>query len=205
MNARLILLLIGMLSISGCKDVDVTDPKVAAALAEINSTFQQDYQTILAEIGTRHYSVDRPLAIQTMRRTLEQLGFTVIHSEGDYYLHVSALAPLPLDDAEWRQVRASDEPVFRDIASKHLGIKGRLAKLEPEGLNIIGTLTFLETGDGVDITITMRMKEIKLQPPESILPRREYPPPSAVRIGYSKIWQSFEEQALPLARMVTRG
>lgn len=205
MRARIILPFVLLLAATACKkDVDVTDPKVAAAIGEINANFRQGYQTVLAEDGTRHFSVNAAVASAAMRKTLEKLGFTIVNSEGDYYLHVVAPAPLPLSDQDWQEVRRIDEPAFRNIAAKYLGIKGRLATLDPEGLNVIGIITILDAGNGVDISITMRTEEIKPQPPESILPRRDYPPPSAVRIGFTKIWKMFEEQSLPLAGMAQR-
>ena len=198
-------LLAAALLTAACKDVDVTDPRVAMAISEINATFRKGYQEALVEVGMRHFAIEPAVATAAMRRTVEQLGMTVLNSEGDYYLHVTALAPRPLDAKDWLEVRRIDEPSFKDIATRHLGIKGRLAKLEPDGLNVVGVVTLIPTRDGVDISITMRTEEIKPQPPESILPRREYPPPTAVRIGYEKIWKKFEELAVPVSGMAQRG
>ena len=188
-------------AVPGCKEVDVTDPKVAAAMTEINAEFRSGYQRVLAESGTRHFNVDPGLALKSMRQVLEKMGFTVVTSEGDYYLSVTAVAPLPLDSAEWQEVQRAHEPRMQDIAASHLGIKGRLAKLEPDGLNILGTITFVENAGGVDISITMRLQETKPQPADSILPRREYPPPAAVKIGYEKIWKAFGDLVVPLSKV----
>ena len=188
-------------SMTGCKEVDVTDPNVAAAITDVNAEFRNGYQLVLAETGTRHFDVDTGLALKSMRQVLEKMGFTVVTSEGDYYLSVTAPALAPFDDTEWEEVRRAHEPKMKDIAASHLGIKGRLAKLEPDGLNILGTITFLENAGGVDISITMRLHEIKPQPADSILPRREYPPPMAVKIGYEKIWKAFAELVVPLSKV----
>lgn len=196
--------LLATLSATGCKEVDVTDPKVAAAIAELNATFRKGYQEALVEVGTRHFAVDSTTAAARMRGILEELGMSVINSEGDYYLHVTAPAPRPLTDADWSEVQRVDGPTMKGIASRHLGIKGQFAKLEPDGLNVVGIVTLVEARGGVDISITMRTEEIKPQPPESILPRREYPPPSAVRIGYEKIWKRFEEKTAPVSGMAQR-
>ena len=202
MNKRILLVLISILLLGAkCTEVDVTDPKVADALTEINLSFKHSYQKLLSDMGTRHFNVNRPVAFSGMLKTLENLGFTIKNTEGDYYIYVTGAAPIPLDAQDWEKVKDTDQSTLRKIASKHIGIKGRLAKLEPDGLNIEGYVTILEAYGGVDITITFRMKEIKPQPPESILPRREYPPPTAARIGYEKIWYQFENMALPLAKM----
>lgn len=187
-----------------CTEVDVTDPRVRDTVAEINATFQHRYRALLDEIGTRHFEVGAAVAMEGMRRTLESLGFEVINSEGDYYLCVTAPAPSPLDENEWAQVVREDGPLFKEIAVKHLGLKGNFAELEPEGLNIDGIITFLEKDKGVDVSITFKMRQVAEPPPESILPRRDYAPPAAVRIAYGKIWRLFEERALPIAAMSSR-
>jgi len=202
MNKRISLVLVSILLLgTKCTEVDVTDPKVANAITEINLSFKHGYQKLLSDMGTRHFNVNRSIAFSGMLKTLENLGFTITNTEGDYYIYVTGPAPTPLDAQDWQKVKDNDQPKLRKIASKHIGIKGNFVKLEPEGLNIEGFVTILEAFGGVDITITFRMKEIKPQPPESILPRREYPPPTAARIGYEKIWYQFENMALPLARM----
>jgi len=188
-----------------CSDVDVTDPKIAAAITEINASLQPRYQDMLNDVGTRHFDIDRTLAADAMRRTLEALGFTVVNAEGNYYISVTMPAPGPIDAQEWQQVKRLDEPMYRRIAAKHLGFKGNFFQLEPEGLMVDGIVTLVESGEGIDISITLRLREIKPQPPESILPRRDYAPPTAVKIGYEKIWELFEEQALPLADMAASG
>jgi hypothetical protein len=198
-HLRLVLLLSAALLAAACKkEVDVTDPKIAAAIGEINAVFRKGYQEALVEVGTRHFAVEPAVASSTMRRVLEELGMNVINSESDYYLHVTAPAPRPLTDKDWEEVKRIDEPAFKKIASKHIGVKGMFAELEPDGLNVVGIITIIGIRGGVDISITMRTEEIKPQPPESILPRREYPPPSAVLIGFEKIWQKFQDRIAPV-------
>ena len=159
---------------------------------------------MLSDIGTREYAVNRASAFDAMRDTLVELGFTVVHSESDYYLSVTGPAPAPLNEREWDRARSADEPVLKRIAAKHLGVKGRFAKLEPTGLNIDGIITFSERNAATEISITFRFREIKLQPPESILPRREYPPPTASRIAYEKIWRRFESLSATFPQSASR-
>ncbi len=147
---------------------------------------------MLDDIGTRHFDLDRARAFQTMYAVLQEFGFRVVNWESDYYISVTGPAPTPLDAREWDRARGVDEPVLRRIASKYLGIKGRLAKLDPDGLNIDGIITLNDSGTGTDISITFRFREMKPQPTGAILPRREYPPPAASRIGFEKIWDRFE-------------
>lgn len=198
---RLLVATLMLALLAGCKEVDHTDPNISAAIGAINAEFRSGYQQVLAQAGTRHFDVEPALAQKHMRQALEKLGFAVINSEGTYYLSVTAPAPTPLDKVEWEEVCRVHEPMMREIAVKHIGIKGHLVQLEPDGLNILGTITFLPAARGVDITITMRMVETKPRPADSILPRREYPPPTAVRIGYEKIWKAFGELAAAPAQV----
>lgn len=206
-DRRLLLLVLLPLAMGKACEVDVTDQRVADTVHEINAVFREGYQEMLTDIGTRHFDIDQQTAFTAMKHTLESLGFENINTEADYYLSGFAPAPLPLDDRDWKQAMVKDEPVFKKIAVKHLGVKGNFATFEPEGLEINGIVTIVEndTRGGVDISITMRMVEIKPQPPESILPRRDYPPPTAARIGFEKVWRFFEEQALPMARVAGKN
>ena len=49
-----------------------------------------------------------------------------------------------------------------------------------------------EVPAGTEVSLTMRMREVA--PPPSGMPRREYPPPSAVRMGLDKIWRELEAE-----------
>ena len=199
---RIALVLASFLMMGKACEPDVTDPKAAAALTEINAAWRSGYQEVLQDFGTRYFAVERPFAMVNMRRVLESMGFTVVNSEANYYLYVTGPADTPFTKKEWKHARSLDEPLMKDVASRHVGrLKASFIGLYAEGLEIHGRVTFLERGDGTDITITFRLVEIKPQPPESILPRREYPPPGAVRIVFKKIWRLFEKQALPIARM----
>lgn len=200
-HSAIVLTSLAMLLLGGCREVDVTDPKVRDTVREINEVFQAGYVQVLAEIGTRRFQLTPSTAARAMRLALESLGFTTTMREGDHYLAVSGPAPIPLDAAEWKDVIAVDEPQLKRIAVSHLGIKGNFARFETEGLAIDGTITFLPRADGVEISITMKLRETARPAADSILPRRDYAPPTALRAGYEKIWRVFEQQALPLAVM----
>jgi len=63
---------------------------------------------------------------------------------------------------------------------------------EPEGLLTVINATTVDSAGGCEVSLTMRMREVA--PPKSGMPRREYPPPTAVRIGLDKIWAQFEQE-----------
>ncbi len=180
--------------LAGC----ASDSQVRSAITEVNETFRKDYERILEERGSRTYQVAQPQAFDALRTALTRLGMRIVDQSPEIgYLNASAPAPNPLDADEWRKAAEADLPKMREIAVKHVGIIGRFLRFEPEGLDIVITATALRAAAGSEISLTMRMRETA--PPPSGMPRREYPPPSAVRMGLDKIWREVERE-LPARR-----
>jgi hypothetical protein len=175
--------------LAGC----ATDDQKRNAINDVNSEFRVQYERILAELGTRVYRTSLDDAFPALRTALGRVGMRV----GDQsprmgYLSVVGAAPAPLTDTEWRTAAERDLPKLREIATQHVGVLGRFVSFEPEGLEVIINATALEVRNGVEISLTARMREIA--PPKSGMPRREYLPPSAVRMGLDKIWNEFERE-----------
>jgi hypothetical protein len=170
------------------------DPKqIAGAINEMSREFQADYETILAQKGTRSFKESRGAAFEATRRALAGLGTTIETEDRTLgYVNVVAPAPQPLDAEEWRMAAERDLPRMREIARRHVGPVGEFLRFEPEGLQIVITATVLNAAGGSEISLTMRMREIA--PPKSGMPRREYAPPTAVRLGLDKIWAAIERE-----------
>lgn len=176
-------------SLGGC----VTDTQKHSAITEVNDAFRRDYEQILNEKGTRTYPVRQSQAFAALRNALTRLGMHVVDESPEIgYLNVSAPAPRPLDAAEWRKAAEVDLPKMREIAARHVGVVGHLVRFEPEGLDIVINATALPASAGSEISLTMRMRETA--PPVSGMPRREYPPPTAVRMGLDKIWTEIDRE-----------
>lgn len=174
---------------TGC----ATDDQIRGALIDVNNEFRQQYERILAENGTRVYKVKRQEAFNATRIALARLAMRIGgQSEELGYLNVFAPAPIPLSPDEWRQAADRDLPKLRELAKKHVGLMAYFVKFEPEGLEIVINTTTIEVPAGTEVSLTMRMREIA--PPVSGMPRREYPPPSAVRMGLDKIWRELEAE-----------
>lgn len=174
---------------TGC----ATDDQIRGALIDVNNEFRQQYERILAENGTRVYKVKRQEAFNATRIALARLAMRIGgQSEELGYLNVFAPAPIPLSPDEWRQAADRDLPKLRELAKKHVGLLAYFVRFEPEGLEIVINTTTIEVPAGTEVSLTMRMREIA--PPPSGMPRREYPPPSAVRMGLDKIWRELEAE-----------
>jgi hypothetical protein len=176
-------------ALAGC----ASQSEVRSAITEVNEVFRVEYERILDERGSRRYSVPQPQAFAALRTALTRLGMRIADQSPEIgYLNVFAPAPTPLDAAEWRKAAEADLPKMRQIAVKHVGPMGWMLRFEPQGLDIVINATALRTGGGSEISLTMRMRETK--PPESGIPRREYAPPTAVRMGLDKIWREVDRE-----------
>ena len=163
------------------------------AVNEVNAVFRVHYERILAERGTHVYRASLDDAFPALRTALARVGMRVAdQAPGIGYLSVVGAAPAPLNDAEWRQAAEQDLPLLQETIGKHVGMLKYFVSFEPEGLEVIINATTLEVRNGVEISLTARMHEIA--PPKSGMPRREYLPPSAVRMGLDKIWSEFERE-----------
>ncbi len=178
-----------LLVLAGC----ATDDQKRNAINDVNAEFRVEYERVLAERGMRIYRVGADEAFQALRSALLRVGMRV----GDQsptmgYLNVFGPAPSPLTAAEWRAAAEQDQPRLRQIVSQHIGLLSHFVTFEPEGLEVIINATTLEVKNGVEVSLTARMREIA--PPKSGMPRREYLPPTAVRMGLDKIWAEFERE-----------
>ena len=178
-----------LLGASAC----ATDEQKRDAINQVNAEFRVEYERILTERGTRIYRANLDEAFAALRAALGRVGMRVQdQSPRVGYLSVVGPAPAPLTDREWRAAAEQDQPRLREIATQHVGVLGRFVSFEPEGLEVVINATTLEVRSGVEISLTARMREVA--PPKSGMPRREYLPPTAVRMGLDKIWQEFERE-----------
>jgi hypothetical protein len=184
-----LLALIGAACAGGC----ATQSEVRSAITDVNEAFRIEYERILAEKGSRTYPVRQSQAFAALQRALNRLGMRVADQAPELgYLNVYAPAPNPLNADEWRVAAEADLPRMREIAARHVGLVSWLVRFEPEGLDIVINATALGSATGTEISLTMRMRETS--PPQSGIPRREYPPPTAVRMGLDKIWGDVDRQ-----------
>jgi hypothetical protein len=182
-------ILIALLLLPGC----ATQQQLGSAIEAVNRAFRAEYEAILAQQGTRVVSVPKAEAFEAMRTALARLGMqTESQDAGLGYLTVIAPAPRPLDLVEWRQATDADLPHLREITREHVGILSEFIRFEPEGLQVVINTTVIEARGGAEVSLTTRMREIA--PPRSGIPRREYPPPTAVRVALGKIWAAFEQE-----------
>jgi len=183
------------LGLAGC----VTQETKRDAINDINQAFKGDYEAILAQKGTHFARASAGETFDATAAALVSLGMELRQqSRGLGFINADAAAPLPLSRSEWDRAGAADLPRAREILSRHVGPMALLFNFEPEGLDVVITATIIEVRGGSEVSLTMRMREVAA--PKSGLPRREYPPPSALQVGLDKIWGAFERELRAKAR-----
>ena len=178
-----------MLALSGC----ATDANIRGAIEEVNREFKAQYEEILTTQGTREFRAPAKDTVAAVERALVKLGMRLETRDADLgYLGFAAPAPAPLTQDEWKEVARADLPMMQRLAARHIGLPAYFISFEPEGLEIVINATVLAEGRSSEVSLTMRMRQIK--PPPSGMPRREYAPPTGVRLGLDKIWAAIERE-----------
>jgi hypothetical protein len=182
-NARARIALAAVLLLAGC----VSQETKRDAINDVNVEFKAQYEAVLAKSGTRLFDATPDVGFDAVNAALTRLGLVIEQrSRALGFLSAEAPAPRPLDRAEWDRAAAADLPQARSILSRHIGALSAMFNFEPEGLDTVITATVIEVRGRSEISLTMRMREVA--PPKQDLPRREYPPPTAVQAGLDKIW-----------------
>ena len=175
--------------VAGC----ITQDQKRGAIDDINKAFRVDYEAILAEKGTRVYKVTRAEAYDAVRVSLARLGMIVEAQDPVLgYVNVYAPAPRPLSQEEWARAAEADLPRAREIIGPHVGMFRHFFNFEATGLETVISGTVVQGRSGTEISFTARMRETA--PPQSGFPRREYLPPTAVRMGLDKMWTEVERE-----------
>jgi len=168
-----------------------TPQQVNDALTRLNKAFQESHERILDERGSRTDVAARAVAFGALESALRRLGMIVESRDPDAgTLTVAAPAPRPLSADEWRRVVQDDGPMMARILCPTLGEYCRQIRFEPEDYVIVINATVLGAANNTSrISLTTRMREIMPRPG---VPRREYPPPTGVRMALDKIWAQYE-------------
>jgi len=176
-----------------------TPQQVNEALTLLNKAFQEEYEKILGQRGSRFDVASRAIAFQALETALRRLGMIVESRDPDGgTLTVAAPAPKPLSADDWRRVVQDDGPMMARILCPKLGEYCRQIRFEPDDyVIVINAIVLGAANDSSRISLTTRMREIVERPG---VPRREYPPPTGVRMALDKIWEAYERERAAQAK-----
>lgn len=187
---RNLTLLAAVALVAGCA---LSPQQKRDAINAINTEFRTEYERILAVGGSRTFRTDRKTAIAATEAAMARLKMRLddeVPALG--FMSFSAPAPLPLTPEEWERVNETDLPKARAVLRPHVGWMADHFRFEPKGLDIVVNATVTETRGASTVALTMRMREVT--PVDLELPRRDYPPPSAVSVGLEKIWREIDRE-----------
>jgi len=175
--------------IGGC----VSQETKRDAINEVNKAFEAEYEAALAKNGMHVVKASPDEAFDAVNAAMVKLGL-VVHEQSRSLGFISAEAPspLPLDRSEFDRAAAADLPKTKELLRRHLGAFAELFHFDTNGLDTVMTATIIGVRGGSEISFTMRMREVA--PAKSDFPRRDYPPPTAVRIGLDKIWGALDRE-----------
>jgi len=163
------------------------------AINDINRAFKEEYEAILARNGTHFAGAGVEETHDATVAALLSVGMEIRQqSRGLGFINADAAAPLPLTRSEWDRAGTADLPRARELLRRHVGLLADFFTFEPEGLDTVITATIIAARGGAEVSLTMRMREVAA--PKSGLPRREYPPPTALQAGLDKIWAALERE-----------
>jgi hypothetical protein len=194
-RVRVWLALCGVLLVAGC----VSQETKRDAINDINAAFKAEYEATLADNGTRVVAASPAEAFDAVYATFVKLGLVVRQqSLALGFINAEAPAPLPLNREEWDRAATTDLPKARELLRRHIGPLAELFHFEPEGVDTVMTATIIGVRGGSEVSFTMRMREVA--PPKQGLPRRDYPPPTALKVGLDKLWASVDREIAALRR-----
>ena len=175
--------------LAGC----LTQESKTDAINAVNAAFKAEYETELARNGTHFVNANPNDAFDAVYASFVKLGLVVTQqSRGLGLITAQAPAPSPLSQEEWDRAAATDLPKAKELLRSHIGAAAEFFHFEPKGLDIVMTSTILGTRGGAEISFTIRMHEVA--PIQQGLPRRDYPPPTGVKIGLEKVWSMVDKE-----------
>lgn len=175
-----------VVAFGGCATLETAD-------LEVNREFKRLYERELAAHGTRSFRASKARTFAALGKVLSGLGMQPNSEDVALgYMKYAAEAPLPLDHEEWREVARSDLALMQRLMARHIGLPAYLFSLDPDGLEFVIQATVFADGARAEVSLTMRAQHPV--PPAPGQPRREYAPPTAVRLGLEKIWRRLESE-----------
>lgn len=169
-----------------------TPEQVHKAFTSLNEKLRIEYERAIDERGTRTVGTARSVAFDALGSALATLGMIVENRDPDVgTLTVAAPAPRPLSSEEWRRTVQSDLPMLGEVLCPILGPYCTSVKFEPDDYVIVINAVVRTAASGAEVSLTTRMREIVPRPG---MPRRDYPPPTGVRMALDKIWSRFDAE-----------
>ncbi len=167
------------------------------AILKLDSAWLQSNLRILESDGSRQFKVSKQQAFEAAELTVRRLGMVVEEQNyGTGFLLATAPAPIPLTMLEWAEVQTRDTEEFRKIIAEEVGLLNLFATLDPSGKDVLGNIFITEKQGNVEVSIGLRLRSTKATT-EKVM--RLQAPPTAVRMGLRKFWDTFDVEIASIA------
>ena len=185
---RIMIVVFLLLAVTAC----ISDKSYNRALLKLEGAWKEKNDHTLESDGHRLYKATKQQGFMAAQLTASRLGMVV--EEQSYetgFMLVTATAPVPLTMSEWELVQESDTKEMRSILTDQLGVMGRWATLDPSNKDVLANVFVTEKGEEIEVSVGLRLRAKTRTSSKKI---RLQPPPTAVRIGVSKFWTTFEKE-----------
>jgi|GEM_PF-2900634 len=176
------ILIAAILSLTGCVG------QIIASVKTLETVWGEDNLQLKNKLGLKSYDgMSKEDAMNAMAIACQRLDLLVENADFKVgFIVANATAPRPLNAEEFEVVKTVETPRAKSIVP--IGFTWDVLNDYNNQFNF----TFLETGEGVQISIRARLEYRKNNP--NYIPVSE-PPPKALEIIYPKIWNEFEKIA----------
>jgi hypothetical protein len=177
-----------VLAVTAC----VSDKSYNRALLQLEGAWKEVNDRTLESDGRRLFNATKQQGFMAAQLTASRLGMVV--EEQSYqtgFMLVTATAPVPLTMSEWELVQKSDTQEMRSILTDNLGVMGRWATLDPSSKEVLANVFVTEKGEDIEVSVGLRLRAKTRTSSKKI---RLQPPPTAVRMGLSKFWTTYEKE-----------
>jgi uncharacterized caspase-like protein len=179
----------------------VTDKQYNKAILKVESAWKEVNDRTLESDGHRFFKATKQQGFMAAQLSASRLGMVVEQQSYETgFLFISAPAPVPLTMSEWAMVQKSDTTELRSLLGEDLGILSWWVTLDPSSKDVLGNIFITEKEEGIEVSIGLRLRNTKAGADRK---RRLQPPPTAVRIGVSKFWVTFEQELGSIVKKVT--
>jgi hypothetical protein len=189
---RYTLRMMGVVSLALLAVACVTKTQYNQAILKVESAWKEINDQTLASEGRRVFNATKQQGFMAAQLTASRLGMVVEKQSYETgFLFVTASAPVPLTMAEWTMVQKADTPDLRDVIAEEFGLLRWWVTLDPSSKDVLANVFVNEKGEGIEVTLGLRLRN---KGAASARKRRLQPPPTAVRMGLSKFWATFEQE-----------
>ncbi|UCG12671.1 MAG: caspase family protein, partial [Deltaproteobacteria bacterium] len=177
-----------MLAITAC----VSDKSYNRAILKLEGAWKEVNDRTLESDGHRFFEATKQQGFMAAQLAASRLGMVVEQQSYETgFLFFTGPAPVPLTMSEWKLVQDSDTKEMRSIIAKDVGIVSWWVTLDPSSKEVLANIFVIEKGEGIQVSVGLRLRS---KGAASGKKRRLQPPPTAVRLGLSKFWTTFEQE-----------